>query len=179
MTIVVEDGTGKADAESYCDVAYADNYHSKRNNTSWAPLTTALKEAFLRNATEFMIGLYRMRWLGRRVLTTQALDWPRVGVVIKDFESSGFPGSYGLYQVDYTIVPVEVKNACAELALRASKGELAPDRTQKIISETVGPISVTYDKDAPAQVQYRQVDAMLKVYLQGGGSMMMVKLARR
>ena len=52
MSLVVEDGTGKADAESYISVADADTYHSNRGNTDWAALTTTEKEQLLRGATD-------------------------------------------------------------------------------------------------------------------------------
>ena len=178
MTIIAEDGSGLADAESYCDVTFADTYHSNRANTAWALLTTAIKEANLRKATDYMLGQYRMRWLGRRVTITQALDWPRVGVVIEDLTGGAGVASYGLFQLSFTIVPVEVKNACAELALRSSASALIIDQTQKVIQETVGPVTVKYDSNAPQQIQYSQIDAMLRVYLTAGGNMAMVKLIR-
>lgn len=164
MTIVTEDGTGKIDAETYISVTDADAYHSNRNNTAWSLLSTSIKEANLRKATDFMIGQYRDRWFGRRFYTTQALDWPRIGVVLSDFGDPQF-GSYGLYQVSNIIVPNEVKNACAELALRANSGSLQADLSQKTIEKTVGPIRVKYDQNATAQKQYVQIDSMLKVYL--------------
>lgn len=165
MAIIVEDGSGKSDAESYATVAFCDDYFSKRNITTWAALDTATKEANLRKSTEYMVAEYRNRWLGRRVLTTQALDWPRVGVVIQDFKQTQFT-SYGLFQIDWTIVPIEVQRACAELALKIQTiPTLAPDQPQAVTEETVGPITVKYDKDSSSIVQYRQVDLMLKVYL--------------
>ena len=43
MSLIVEDGTGLAGAESYVSVTDADTYHDKRGNTAWATLTTAQK----------------------------------------------------------------------------------------------------------------------------------------
>lgn len=177
MSIIVEDGTGKSDAESYCTVAYCDDYFSKRNNTSWAALDTETKEGCLRLATDYMVQIYRNKWNGRRVLTTQSLDWPRVGVVISDFTQTQFT-SYGLFQVDYTIVPEEVKKACAELANRASIAVLSVDQTQSVTEETVGPITVKYDTNSPDIVRYNVIDNLLKVYMSSGGSNAMVRLVR-
>lgn len=177
MSIIVEDGTGKSDAESYASVAFCDDYFSKRANTSWGALSTATKEACLRNASEYMVGQYRDRWLGRRRLTTQRLDWPRVGVVISDFRTVLF-GAYGLFQVDYTIVPDEVQRACAELAIRASTQVLADDQTQAVIRETVGPITVEYQPGSSSIPWFRQIDMILKVYLANGGSASMMRLSR-
>ena len=78
MSLIVEDGTGRADAESYASVSVADAYHTARGNTAWAALaTTALKEAALRKATDYLGQTYGLRWKGYRMTTTQALDWPR------------------------------------------------------------------------------------------------------
>jgi len=178
MALVVEDGTGKADAESYISVADADTYHSNRNSTSWAVLSTAVKEACLRKATEYMVNQYRTRWLGVRVesSTGQALDWPRAFVYSEPF-LNGAVGEYP-YLVADDVVPTEVQRACAELALRASATTLDPDLEQKVVQETVGPITVKYDVNAPVYVTYRQIDNMLKIYLKTGGNSGMVRLTR-
>ena len=138
MTLIAEDGSGKSDSESYISVADASNYHTVRGNTAWAALTTdAIREQCLRKATDFMRQAYRSRWQGYKVNEDQALDWPRYGVEVEG------------YAVDSDIVPTEVKNACAELALKASAAELNPDLTQGVLSETVGSISVTNLHQSP------------------------------
>jgi hypothetical protein len=166
MTIVVEDGTGKSTAESYISVADASTYFSARGNTSWAAITTdALREGYLRLATEYMTQMYRNRWQGARYTETQALDWPRTGVVRDS------------WQVDIDDVPIEVQRACAELALKASAGTLNPDLTQGVVSEKVGPIAVTYDHYSPQSPRYKAIEAMLAPYLSGGKGIS-VKLVR-
>ena len=158
MTLIVEDGSGKSDSESYISVSDASNYHTVRGNTAWAALTTdALREAALRRATDYMRQAYRSRWQGYKVNEDQALDWPRYDVEVEG------------YAVDSDIVPTEVKNACAELALRASAADLNPDLTQGVLSEQVGSIQVTYDKASPQFTRYRAIDAILSPYLKAGG----------
>ena len=158
MTLIVEDGSGKSDSESYISVADASNYHTVRGNTAWAALTTdALREAALRRATDYMRQAYRSRWQGYKVNEDQALDWPRYDVEVEG------------YAIDSDIVPTEVKNACAELALKASAAELNPDLTQGVLSEQVGSIQVTYDKASPQFTRYRAIDAILSPYLKAGG----------
>ena len=181
MSLITEDGTGLSNAESYTSVAEALAYHAKRGNDLWATMTTTQQEQALVRATDYMLQEYRMRWLGRRVLTTQTLDWPRVGVVIEDFNGSqsfGNMGSYGLFQVSYIIVPIEVKNACAVLALKAAAGELASDLEQKVTEEIIGPITTKYDDYSPAFTRYRSVDNMLRAYLTSGGNKNMMKMVR-
>lgn len=182
MSLIVEDGTGKADAESYCDVAYADAYFLARAHAAWAALDTTTKEAYLRIATDFMVANFRMRWKGRRVLITQSLDWPRVGVVLDEFAATigrnGY-GTYGLFQVPYTIVPEEIKKACAEMAIRViTNPELVSDQTQNVLQKTVGPITVKYDQQSPQWKQYRYVDQLVKSYLNPSAKSPMVKMSR-
>jgi hypothetical protein len=172
MTIIVEDGSAMSNSESYISVADADTYHTNMGNHTWSSIQTVDKEAYLRRATQFMVGRYRNAWKGARVKPTQALDWPRIGVVIDDIAGALGPqlrGSYGLYQLDYTTVPTEIKNACAELALRANIQALVKDQTQGIVSETVGPITIVYDKDSPQQTEYVQVENMVRPFLASAG----------
>ena len=158
MTLIVEDGSGKSDSESYISVADASNYHTVRGNTAWAALATdALREAALRRATDYMRQAYRSRWQGYKVNEDQALDWPRYDVEVEG------------YAIDSDIVPTEIKNACAELALRASAVDLNPDLTQGVAREKVGQIEVEYDKASPQFTRYRAIDALLSPYLKAGG----------
>jgi len=167
MALIVETGSIIADAESYCSVADATTYHAARGNTAWAALATdALREAALRKATDYMTQAYRSRWQGARYTETQALDWPRQGVVRDS------------WAVGYDEVPTEVKYACAELALKAATADLSPDLTQGVTREKVGQIEVEYDKSSPQRVRYAAIDAMLAPYLKSGGSGCMVRLER-
>ncbi len=159
MSLIVEDGTGLPNAESYCSVAEANDYHAAIGNAAWAGLATdTLREENLRKATLFMRQLYRMTWQGKRTKSTQALDWPRYDVEVDD------------YWLASNIVPVDVKNACAELALKAISGPLVTDLTQGVKSKKVGPIETVYDDKSPRHTQYLAVDRMLGPYLNGGGS---------
>ena len=158
MSLIVEDGSIVTGAESYISVADASTYHTARGNAAWAALASdTVREQCLRKATDYMEQVYRSRWQGCRVGETQALSWPRY-----DIEVEG-------YAVDSDIVPTEIKNACAELALKASAAELNPDLTQGVLSETVGSISVTYDKASPQFTRYKAIDAILSPYLKAGG----------
>ena len=170
MTLIVEDGTGLATSEAFCSVAFAAQYHSDRGNAAWDAIDN--QEAALRLATDYMTQEYRNRWKGRRVLITQALDWPRAGVVLEDFSGSqgrhGF-GGYGLAQVAYTIVPIPVMRACAEFALRTGAAALAPDLGRPTISEKVDSIEVHYAPGARQTTRYQAMDNLLSPYLLNAG----------
>jgi hypothetical protein len=173
MTIVVETGQALSNAVSYVSVEEADAYHLARVATLWTEMTTAEKEGCLVRATDFMLQKYRMRWAGRRYNGTQALDWPRVGVVMEEFE-----GVYGQFIVSYEVVPKEVKNACAELALRASISTLSEDLSPRVLQETIGPITIKYDKDSGRTMSYMQVEDMLKPFFAARSGSPMMKLSR-
>lgn len=166
MALIVEDGTIVAGAESYIAVADADTWHTNRGNTDWTALATAAKEQALRKATDYMLQVYGLRWKGDRVSASQVLDWPREGVEVFGFE------------IDADVVPDAVANACADLALRASAGDLTPDVTRRTVRETVGPITVEYDKNAPALPDYQAIDNMLAPYLDRAGSQIFRQVVR-
>lgn len=165
MTIIVEDGTALAGAETYISVADADTYHAARGNTAWSALSEADKEAALRRAADYMLGVYRGRWKGVRVLGTQALDWPRADVVVDG------------YLMPSNAVPAEVARACAELALRAASAALSPDLERGIRRERVDVIETEYDTTSPQHTRYRAVDQLLAAYLTGGGAFLRVERA--
>ena|SRR5437870_1315472 len=175
MSLIVEDGTQTPGAESYISVTDANVYHAKYGNAAWAafpseddvPAPTpgsVTKESLLRNATQYMVGVYRLRWTGLRVSPTQVLDWPRIGVILKD-TASFFVDQRLSYTVPANIVPDIVKHACAILALKASTQDLSPDLDQRTLLEKVGPIQVNYDRFSPQYRRFRAVDLMLNPYL--------------
>jgi hypothetical protein len=157
MSIVTEDGTGKADAESLCTVTFADAYHIARGNTLWATMTTTEKEQALRRFTEHARGRYQGRWKGDRVYSTQALDFPRIGLCVDGFA------------VLSNIVPVEVQNAWALGAFKAASGDLDPDLEQMIVHEKIGPIETTYSPTSAQNKRFVAIDRILAAYLNGMG----------
>lgn len=145
--MIVEDGTGLADADALIDVAYADAYHAARGN-AWAGTTTEKEQAIVK-ATDYM---RTMAWIGSPLTDTQALPWPRFG--------------YG--------IPDAIKRACAEYALRARASALEDDEAAgaAVVSETsrVGPLekSVTYSQQLSQRSNrrsYPTADRLLTPYL--------------
>ncbi|WP_426314534.1 DnaT-like ssDNA-binding protein [Methylobacterium fujisawaense] len=133
--MVVEDGRGRPDAESYASVEAADAYHAARGNTAWAG-DQAVKEAALRRGTEYLDDLYRTRWLGRPAVPGQGLCWPRACA----WTSDGF--------LPADAIPTALVRACCEAALREiqNPGGLTPDifPGERVVSEAVGPLKVDY-----------------------------------
>ena len=113
MSLVVEDGSGKTDADSYLSVADADTYHTNHSgSTDWSGADTAVKEKALRLATQYLDVRYNGLWKGYRSNVGQALDWPRAYVD----DSDGF-------YYDSDEMPPRIKDATAELALKVIEGD--------------------------------------------------------
>lgn len=130
MALIVEDGSGRADAESFVSVAGADDYLSKRNRDgTWTTYTTGQKEGYLRAASEYLDAV--CRWKGLPLTTTQALGWPRIFAFNRD--------RIALAQ---DIVPPLVIAATCEIA---ALGAIEQEGVPTVSSKTVGPITVEYD----------------------------------
>jgi hypothetical protein len=154
MALVHETGAGLADAESFCSVAFADARHTAFGNSAWTG-ADSVKEAALRKATAYMEQSYRERWTGCRVNSTQALSWPRYSVVVDG------------YSVDSDIVPADIANACADLALKAAAADLNADITRAVVRKKIGPLETEYDRNSPQSKRYRAIDMALAPYLKG------------
>lgn len=159
MALTVETGAGLPNAESYVDTASVDARMTAFGNDTWATLTTGQKEEALRRATAYMEQAFRERWTGQRLNRLQALSWPRFGVVVDG------------YYVDVNSVPPVVANACADLALKAAAGDLAPDLARAVVREKVGPLETEYDRASPQQTRFRAIDMMLAPFLKGSTAM--------
>jgi hypothetical protein len=165
MALVHETGAGLTNAESYIAVADADTRMSLRGETTWAALTTAQKEEALRRATDYMEQAYRQRWQGNKHTVEQALSWPRNSVVVDSY-----------VVIDSDVVPPEVANACADLALKAAADDLNADLTRAVVRKKIGPLETEYDRASPQSKRYRAIDMALAPYLKGSSvSAMLVR----
>lgn len=159
MTLVVEDGTGLANAESYVSVADATARHAAFGNDAWAAAASdTVREQALRKATAYMTQAYRGRWSGLRKSLNQSLDWPRFGVLV-----DGYP-------IASDKVPADIAGACADLALRALAGDLNADQGRAVVREKVGTLETEYDRYSPQATQYRAVSMALGPYLKGSSA---------
>ncbi len=135
-TFIVEDGSGKSDANSYVTLAEADQYVEDHGaDARWAAADQAAKEEALRLGTQYVDLKFGGRFVGYKARRDNALSWPRYSAVDEDG-----------YAYDSAEIPVAVKTAAVEAALRhlagddllgaiANPGELAAE------SVSVGPIT--------------------------------------
>lgn len=115
LVIIVEDGTGLANANSLASVVQADAYHEGNFwGAAWAVKGNTDKEKLLVSATRFIEA--RMVWAGDRVSGVQALSWPREAVFV---DGQLIPDN---------AVPLGVADAVADLALRISIEDLTAEQ---------------------------------------------------
>ena len=140
--IIVEDGSGMNNSESYVDESYVDAYFLKRGNTEWDSITN--KESRIVLAMDFIENNYT--YLGTKLVSTQSLSFPRV-----------INGE--------TVYPIAIKNALCELALKANSGDLLQDTGKTTIREKLGPLETEYDPNQDDLTSYNYVNKLLAPYL--------------
>lgn len=160
MALIVEDGSGVADAESLASVAFADDYHAKRGNAAWGPLLEEVKEQLLRKATDYATSTYYGAWNGSQISATQSLPFPRkvAGVNIGN--------------------PLAIQKAIAELALIARTTPLQPNVTRGKKRVKIGPMEVEYDGNSSVATKFVSASNLFAAFLTGFASGAMVKLVR-
>nr|BDD45291.1 hypothetical protein 13 [bacterium] len=161
--IVIEDGTGVSNANSYVSEAEADAYFTARNNTTWASKTQAEKEAALIYATVYLDGHYY--WVGHIANESQSLGWARTWA----YDSEG-------REIPSNIVPQRVKDACCELALYALSNPLTPAlaRGGEVKRQKVGSLEVEYFEDANTEKTFPLVNNILSgLYKKPGSTILM------
>lgn len=167
MTLVVEDGTAKSDANCFCTLEFANAWHLARGITLWATdMSDAEKEAAIIRAAHYMQQWYRMRWMGYRKTTTQALDWPRFEVERRD---GPYIYGYATNWYDDDVVPIEVQQANAELAFKAAFGDLLADHERLVKKEQIDVLSTEYFEGSSPSVKYVSVEKLLAPFLKDAG----------
>ena len=138
ITLIKEDGTGKADANAYANVADGDAYHAGHLYASaWTAATADNKAVALVMASRLIDAEYQFG--GTRSVATQSLQWPR--------EDCPDPDAGDM--VAETMVPKAVVEAACELAREL----LIADRTAAPAGE-----GLKYYNNAGVQTGYDKTD---------------------
>ena len=138
LTLVKEDGTGKADANAYADVTDGDAYHEGHlYATAWTGATADAKAAALVMATRLIDAEYQFN--GVKANDDQALQWPREGCRDADGDD----------ELDSDAVPKAVTDATCEMA-----------RELLIVDRTAAPAGegLKYLNDGSTQTGYDPKD---------------------
>ena len=140
--LIIEDGTGLSNSESYVDESYVDAYFLKRGNIEWASLTN--REQLIIRAMDYIENNYTYQ--GTKLISTQALQFPRL-----------INGE--------TVYPIALKNALCELALKSNEEDLLADTDKTTIREKVGALEIEYDANQDNIKSYNYVNKLLAPYL--------------
>ena len=153
-TLIIEDGTKPANANTYVSLAEVDAYHEAYGNLDWAG-DDATKEQAIINACRSLELLYGARFASAPSSNTQPLLFPRYA----------FADRYSRY---HTGIPKELKDAQCEIALKALNGEdILPveDESDTVLSDdvTIGPLS--FSKSFAPRQQTNEVDGFRRIEL--------------
>jgi hypothetical protein len=166
-TLIVENGNGLTDSNSYISLDDATSYHAQRGNADWANASEDDQTAALITATESLELLYGEQFMGSLIWETQqALLFPRI-----DFEDN--TGRWILWGT----IPSNLAKAQAEIALMViQETNVFPMQaeTQNIASTSlkVDDFESKVNYLTPAQGEtfagFRKVDLLLAPLLDNG-----------
>lgn len=151
MAFVVQDLTGLSTANSMASVAEFDAYCLDRGIDTTGFANDTAKEVALVKGCDYLKTVYYESWSGELLVETQSTPFPRVVDTV-------------------TIFPTDIKYANIELALKANGGDLLSDVGQRVISEQVSSIKVTYSEYSDEQTNYTAVYSLVKPYLSNSSS---------
>lgn len=141
MALILEDGTGRADAQSFVSIATIADWASARGLTFSGSDTVKEQNAqkafdYLRNARRFR------KWRGTLLSALQRGPYPRTGVVLPD--GSVLPDG---------VIPWQLTDAQCALAVMSSGGVALQGSIANggaaLVSKTIGPISKTFAQPQP------------------------------
>lgn len=156
---------GTTDYESYISLDEAEEFALTQPNEFWDAADDDSKKAVLIQAVRI---LDSYAWAGKRATMLQPVQWPRFGVTDRDG-----------YKIESTVVPQQIKDAQAILAMQLVEADTTADPDTAGFSEIkVGPISLKVDRyDRPEDLP-EFVRSLVAQFLAGGGSQSSVRLVR-
>lgn len=157
FTFTAEDGTGLADANSLVTVAQITDFADGRGLTTLSAESTANKQIWAVNATDWIETVFAGVFKGRRKNRSQALSWPRIDVVDLD----GFT-------VDSASVPVGVQNAVIEAVEWVRSGKVLIKNSAlggSLAAVNVGPLGVEWQVPPSIQPVMTKAATWLAHYL--------------
>lgn len=157
FSFVIEDGTGRADANSFVSVEEASDVLSENITQSdlWDALEPGEQERALAFATRTLNSA--VNWKGRKATAEQSLAWPRTGVVDGDG-----------YDVAPLVVPREVRAATAYLARHLLKNDPSGiESLSRLDRVRVDVIDISFRDDSIGQPQ--QIPSFVRDLIAGLG----------
>lgn len=159
MALIVEDGTGLANAESYVSLSDLSAYIASRGLTLSGSDTA--KERLVRRAMDY-VESYGHRFTGIKLTREQALQWPRAYARIDGFDPPSDE------------IPQRLKNAVCQLAVDiSSQDEFPIGDGREVIKEKIGAIETEYQPSGQRAILpvFSKVEALLRPLLRSGGGL--------
>ena len=139
MALVVEDGTVVPNADSLVSRDYVDAYNTNYvNSSTWAALSDDAKDRAIRQGNQFVVSRYQGCWKGYIVDHEQTMPWPRYYAT----DAEGIMVLQG-------VIPEKVKQAIAEISIKAAGTTLFDDQT------ITGSLTLERKKVGPLEIEKR------------------------
>lgn len=158
LTLIIEDGSARSDAQSYASATDLRAYAKARSAT--VPTDDASCEALLVKAMDY---LEDQQYQGDRFTHTQAFKWPRYGAIVE-----GWP-------ITSSEIPRQLIQAQCALAIESQNVDLLPTQdinsSGAITEETVGPVTTVYANNGVVRrvPAVARADALLRTLLRRNG----------
>lgn len=143
MALIIEDGTGKPDAESYASAEDLAIYAVKFGVV--IPAEVLAQEALLRRSALAMDG---MTWKGKKMSSDQALAWPRRGV---ELDQEIKPDNYLPARIQYGQMALAAEIHQDDIdPVEKRKGAVLLDRVEGAVTRQYAAIPSTSNRLLPA-----------------------------
>lgn len=150
-TIIVEDGSIVANANSYISEAYLTTYASDRGIT-----LTQDTDSLIIQAMDYIESL---NFIGYKLTEDQPLQWPRGSAVIDG------------YAVDTDEIPKELQQGLAETCIAIDQGNGPLDAVERSTKkEKVGEIEVEYMDNSSSTTIVKTINSKLRKLIAGGNN---------
>lgn len=175
INLIVEDGSGMMNANSYVTLAYADQYAVNRNYSGWVSQSDYVKSAAIIKAMDYVDNIFD--WKGRKMYKDQALNFPRANII--DDDGFNYSGE----------IPERLKKAICEAAflvysqytLYASQdpnGQIKKDRKKADVVETEKEYFSSSEVTVDYTSAYEALDTLLKGLFKKKGEVCINKRVR-
>jgi hypothetical protein len=146
MALIIEDGTGKVDAQSYAEVATLETYAALYGVTL-AAADDAAKEVLLVKA---MLFIESQSFKGMKSTQAQALQYPRYNVCIDG------------YLISNDVIPNILINAQCETAISIDTGTDPMDDISRVVTrEKIGALEFEYQKGGRVTTYIQKAESLL------------------
>lgn len=159
VTLIVEDGSGISDSNSYCDLDFALEYCVNHGYTSWIDMTEEEQKVYLIKGTSFVDNFYE--WKGYKRTSVQSLEFPRNGLIDNNkTEILGIPNNLkkAVIEAGFINYSSEVDNLFVS---RDENGAIKRQKVDELEVEYFGESEAT-ETEAEYKTTYQVLNKLLK-----------------